>query len=418
MRIDLNQIEVYPVFDYFERADIESVLSRCHPLGTKKAIGRRLAYAAHIDDEWVAVLLFDTAVDRNKYRAAEIGWTPNIEVKNREYIACNSRFAILPLYQNVPNLASKVLGLVAARISEDWKQHYKIPLLALETYVDPDHNQNQGTCYEAAGWKNLGISSGYEKKNGERTHGKYYLFKTLHPDSYAALASELPHPLITGAKEVSGKSSNNYTLDLSRIDWKSLQRALKEVPDPRRRSGVYKFVPLLSLCVIAVLCGYTQYRQIADWISKLSPEQLMRFGLPGHRTPNERSIGKFLSRIDSEKLHHVLTSWLLKEFPENRKVKAIQIDGKALRGYSSQVKERKSLLNVYADGLGIVLQQVPTVGLDERAAAKEAIAQDAHGLLEGSVVVGDALHTDQGLARALKKKAPRMSSLSKAIRRL
>ena len=31
--IDFSKIRVKPVTDYFERADVETLLSRCHPLG-------------------------------------------------------------------------------------------------------------------------------------------------------------------------------------------------------------------------------------------------------------------------------------------------------------------------------------------------------------------------------------------------
>ena len=91
VQIDLNKIRVKPVTDYFERADVETLLSRCHPLGTKKAIGRRMCYAASYRGEWIAILLFDRAVKRNKHREARIGWsTEQIESRVR-HIANNSR---------------------------------------------------------------------------------------------------------------------------------------------------------------------------------------------------------------------------------------------------------------------------------------------------------------------------------------
>ena len=104
------------------------------------------------------------------------------------------------------------------------------PLLALETYVDPDQNDNQGTCYIAAGWEKLGLSTGYqEETGGERTQGKWYLLKSLNPKSYEALRSELPHALLTGVKEVSGKSNNNFVFDATKLNVKDLQMALAAV---------------------------------------------------------------------------------------------------------------------------------------------------------------------------------------------
>ena len=126
---------------------------------------------------WVSVFTFDKAIDRNKHREREIGWNKE-QVKERiKHVANNSRFCVLPKYAGVQNLASKVLSLVSARISDDWLKRYGVPLLALETYVDPEYHGNEGTCYKAAGWENLGLSSGHVSENGERTHGKFYFLK-------------------------------------------------------------------------------------------------------------------------------------------------------------------------------------------------------------------------------------------------
>lgn len=416
--MDLSKVKIELVTDYFEQADIETALSRCHPLGYKKAIGRRLNYVASYRGVWVAVLVFDKAVDRNKHRKAKIGWSASQEKNRVKHIANNSRFLILPKYQGIKNLASKVLSLTCERISSDWKKRYGIPLLAVETYVDPEHNDNQGTCYTAAGWENLGYSTGHLHENGERTHSKWFFLKSLHQDAFRALSSDLPHALLTGVKEVSKESNNNYVLDASRIEVKELQEGLKKIKDPRRRQGrSYELVPLLSLCICAVVSGYTQYRQIADWISKLPAEDRVRFGLPGDKIPTESTIGKVLSRVDPAELNQVLSSWLLKTYGDNKKIKIISLDGKALRATSSDLSEQKSMLNVLANNLGIVIDHVPTnKGSGEKASARAVI--EGSDRVQGAIVLADAIHTDKEMIKSLEKKTPRMSSLSKAIREI
>lgn len=409
MKLDLNKIKVEPVFDYFDQADVESVLSRCHPLGAKKAIGCRMSYVARQGETWVGVLLFDKAVDQNKYRKAEIGWSASQERERRRHIANNSRFAILPGFDKTPNLASKILSLVAQRISSDWEKHYGIPLLALETYVDPEHNNNTGACYEAAGWSNLGLSTGHLRANGERTSGKWYLLKSLHKDSYQALRSDIPHALITGVKPVSGSSNNNYVLDATKIDLKELQAELEKITDPRKRQGrMYEFVPLLSFCIAAVVSGYTQYRQIADWISKIPAADRARFGLPGDKCPHERTIGLFLSRIDPVELNQVLTSWLPNTYDKDAqgsKVKTISLDGKAQRASSSIAHEQRSYLNVFAHELGITIAHVPTKKrAGELASAREVLKAGGKERFANTVVLADALHTDKTFIETLEKK--------------
>ena len=416
--IDFDKIRVKPVTDFFERADVETLLSRCHPLGMKKAIGWRMSYVAIYRGEWIAVLLFDRAVKRNKHREARIGWSKEQAEARVRHIANNSRFLIVPAYQGVKNLASKVLSLVTDRISSDWMKHYGIPLLAVETYVDPERNDNQGTCYVAAGWEKLGYSSGYEAHNQERTHSKWYFLKALHKDSYAALCSEIPHALLTGVKEVSGVTNNNYVLDASKIKLEELRAALEKIKDPRGRQGRrYKFVPLLSLCICAVVSGYTQYRQIADWIGKLPAPERVKFGLPGDQVPDETTISYFIRRIDPEQLQSVLQDWLMKTYKKDGRFNEISLDGKALRGTSANPAQQKGVLHVFAGELGIVIDHIPSAkGGGEKIAARQFLNSGVE--LSDKVVLADALHTDRELVETLEKKTPRMSSLSKTIRRV
>ena len=112
-----------------------------------------MCYAAGYRGEYIAVLLFDISVKRNKHREARIGWSAAQAASRNQHIANNSRYLILPRYQGIKNLASKILSMVTDRISDDWLKQYGIPLLAVETYVDPEHNDNQGSCYLAAGWE-------------------------------------------------------------------------------------------------------------------------------------------------------------------------------------------------------------------------------------------------------------------------
>ena len=403
MKLDLNKIRVEPVYDYFDRADVDTVLSRCHPLGKKKAIGNRISYAASYRGEWVAVLVFDKAVDRNKHRETEIGWSKDQVVERRKHIANNSRFAVINKFRGVKNLASKVLSLVSNRISADWMRQYGVPLLALETYVDPEYHGNDGGCYKAAGWKNLGLSTGHLKSNGERTHGKWYFLKPLHRDSYKALRSELPHALVTGVKPVPKKSNNNFVLDASKINLEDLRKDLEQIRDPRGKQGrIYRFVPLLSLCISAVLSGHTQYRQIADWISKLPAEDRARFGLPGNRVPSETTISKFLRKIEPVQLNKTLTHWLLKTY-DNNSIRTISLDGKAQRASSSAAREQKCFLNVFAHELGIVVNHLPTKkGSGEKSEARAVVKNSK--LLEDKIILADAIHTDREFVKTLEKK--------------
>jgi hypothetical protein len=413
--LDFDKLKIKQITDYFDRADIESLLSRYHPLGHRKAMGKRISYVVSHRGEWIGVLVFDKAVESNKRRETRIGWGKEQKKERLKHIVINSRFLIVTRYQGVKNLASKMLTMATDRLSTDWLRHYGFPILAVETYVDPEHNDNDGACYTAAGWENLGYSSGYEAYNQERTHSKWYFLKALHKDSYAALSSDIPHALLTGVKAVSRESNNNYVLDASKFKLTDLQKDLAQITDPRNKQGqIYKFVPLLSYCICAVISGYTQYRQIADWISQIPGEQRVKFGLPGDRLPCESTISNFLRAIDPTQLQTVLTQWIQKTYKKDINFDKVMIDGKAIRATSADPKEQKSFLNIFTSELGIVIEHVPTQkGGGEKKAVKEVLKTNID--LAGKIVLADALYTDKSFISELKKKKLHMSSLSKTI---
>jgi hypothetical protein len=61
----------------------------------------------------------------------------------------------------VPHLASHLLARMARRLSADWQALYGHPIYFLETFVDPQ--RFRGTCYRAANWVHLGVTTGRGK---------------------------------------------------------------------------------------------------------------------------------------------------------------------------------------------------------------------------------------------------------------
>ncbi len=97
-------------------------------------------------------------------------------------LAYHTRFLILP-WVRVPHLASHLLGQVARRIAADWQAVYGHPVHYLETFVDPE--RFAGTCYRAANWRVLGLTTGRGKDAVSRQPNrslKQVLGLPLHPD--------------------------------------------------------------------------------------------------------------------------------------------------------------------------------------------------------------------------------------------
>ena len=61
-----------------------------------------------------------------------------------------------------PNAApSHLLARVARQLSADWQRLYAHPIYLAETFIDPD--RFRGTCYRAANWIYLGLTTGRGK---------------------------------------------------------------------------------------------------------------------------------------------------------------------------------------------------------------------------------------------------------------
>jgi hypothetical protein len=86
-----------------------------------------------------------------------IGWTETQRLKNLAWVINNARFLIFPWVQ-VKNLASHVLGKALRCVKDDWLEHWGYSPVLAETFVDPVHYQ--GSCYKAANWQYLGMTTG------------------------------------------------------------------------------------------------------------------------------------------------------------------------------------------------------------------------------------------------------------------
>jgi Domain of unknown function (DUF4338) len=134
-----------------------SLLAQYHYLGYQQPVGAHLKYLVCAADRPVACVTWASAPRHLGPRDRFIGWSPDTRRRNLRFLAYNARFLILP-WVMVPHLASHVLGQMAARLSADWQQVYGHPIYFLETFVDPA--RFRGTCYRAANWIALGLTTG------------------------------------------------------------------------------------------------------------------------------------------------------------------------------------------------------------------------------------------------------------------
>ena len=139
-----------------------SLLEQYHYLRYQQPVGEHAKYLVRTQERPIACLAWSSAPRHLGSRDRYIGWSAEARRRNIRFIAYNTRFLILP-WVRIENLASHILGRMAARISEDWQQMYGHPIYFLETFVDPE--RFRGTCYRAANWVLLGKTTGRGKQS-------------------------------------------------------------------------------------------------------------------------------------------------------------------------------------------------------------------------------------------------------------
>ena len=110
----------------------------------------------------IACLAWCSPVRHLGPRDRYIGWSKSERGNNLNQIAYNTRYLIFP-WVNVPHLASHLLGRFSKILPEDWKRRHGHNIYFLETFVDPE--LYKGTCYKAANWKSLGLTTGRGKND-------------------------------------------------------------------------------------------------------------------------------------------------------------------------------------------------------------------------------------------------------------
>ena len=157
---ELGPLQVRQVRRTPEEALFNSLLQQHHYLGYSQPVGEHLKYLVYAGGRPIACMAWSSAPRHLGSRDRFIGWSAEARLKNVRLLAYNTRFLILP-WVTVPHLASHILGRMARRLSADWQALYAHPIYFVETFIDPQ--RFRGTCYRAANWTMMGLTTGRGK---------------------------------------------------------------------------------------------------------------------------------------------------------------------------------------------------------------------------------------------------------------
>jgi len=158
----LGPVEIQAVRRSADEPLFNRLIEHYHYLAYEQPVGEHLKYLVWAQGRPVACLAWSSAPrhlgDRDRY----IGWSAEARRRNIRFLAYNTRFLILPWVRE-PHLASHILAKVTGALSRDWERMYGHPVYFAETFIDP--GRFRGTCYRAANWKLLGLTTGRGKND-------------------------------------------------------------------------------------------------------------------------------------------------------------------------------------------------------------------------------------------------------------
>src|SRR5712692_6237556 len=159
---ELQPIELQQVRRTGDEPLFNSLMEQHHYLKYEQPVGEHLKYLAWAHGRPIACLAWSSAPRHLGSRDRYIGWSAEARRRNIRFIAYNTRFLIMP-WVRVEHLASHILGRMGSALSDDCQRMYRHPIYFAETFIDP--GRFRGTCYRAANWQLLGLTTGRGKND-------------------------------------------------------------------------------------------------------------------------------------------------------------------------------------------------------------------------------------------------------------
>jgi predicted transposase YbfD/YdcC len=366
----------------------DQLLIEHHYLHSAQLVGEQLRYAVTWKGQWLAVATWSAAALHLKARDQFIGWTEEQRRQRLPLVVNNSRLYVLAQC-HYPNLVSRFMKLMLARLSSDWENTWGHPVALAESFVDPQ--QYRGTAYKVSGWSQLGFTSGWKRSAVDfyekHDHPKQVWVRELVKKACVKLrAAQLPPPWA----EVLPKIAPRCTAKAGEIA-SLMARLGRDIPEFRRKQSLaYPIAGMLALIAMAVFSGVTKgYEDLADYAATLSQAQLRALKFRLHprtkrvRCPQRTSFQRVLTGVNAERLERVLLLWqeqVLGPVQDN----LVVIDGKAIRHADV---ESVSAVSGSGRWLGSTLVKE---GSNEIPAGREQLAKLD---LVDKIVLADAAHT-------------------------
>lgn len=333
----LDGLQIRPVSER-EKSRWNRLVRKHHYLKSSDLVGEQLRYVVtDRDGSWLALLGWSAPALHLKARDQSIEWTEEQRERRLHLLAQNSRFVILANREQLPNLASRAMSLCLARLSDDWLQVYKHPIVMVESFVD--RQLFRATAYKASGWQALGYSSGFKRVAEDfyerHDRPKELWMRALNPRAWQWLrAKQLPEALVRYEK------STPPACAVATESMRSLFERFDQIDDWRKPIGKrHRISTVMAIVALACLSGAGQgYRAVSRFARRLhkGQRQALRCWINPNtlktQVPSEAVFQRILAKVPRLEIERIAVSWqndLLGPAPLSD---AVVIDGKEVRG--------------------------------------------------------------------------------------
>ena len=394
--ISPSEIQIQLLSASKTKARARRLLAKYHGLGDVHAVGEQLFYAI-LDGHggWLGVLVFCAASRRLRARDQWIGWTEEQRRRRLPLLVNNCRFLLLP-HKTFPNLGSRALRLTLNRLSVDWQARYGHPVLLVETFVDPE--QFCGTVYTANAWQELGMTDGFGRVRRDfyvQHHKPKRLFaRELCKNARRSLQAEKLKPALLGVEAKTHPRSSQRPAQI-----RSLVESLKDLPDYRKRIGIYPLWSLVAIALLAHLCGAPRgQKELAKFAKGLSKGQRHALGIrrqaDGYPAPSQPTFCRMMEHLDADALEKIFLQMQTQIRGPAPPEELIVLDGKQPRhGGGHSVLSAVTVPSQYFLGSAMVDSKTNEIPVARQLFKKLD--------LDGRKVSLDALHTQDQTAREL-----------------
>jgi hypothetical protein len=389
----VSRVVVHPVDDPTQQKEFDLLIEDKHYIGASPPIGDTLRQQVYLDGQPVALLLWGACVYAFKARDQHIGWNPRMRAQRLKLVVQNRRFLLLTERGEAPNLAA------LRALPKQWRERFGYEPLAAETFSDIE--AFEGTCYKASGWEAVGLSKGYSRHKADfftpNGRPKKFWFKALRPDALDLLrADTLPPEFAAG-----NQGNAHGVMPLGKPLRESLFSALSKIPDPRTCNKHFCLPGLLSIVVMAMMCGRKDLSSIQRFGQSLTQAQRKEIGMPRkrgsvlHKIPSYTTLRNLLQQIDPDALGRVLSAWFSAQ--AGQLPGQLAVDGKMIGAICGVV-------SVVDPETGVPVAMAPMRHKEEGPDGELTCARTAlahAGDLSGKTISGDALHTETKTARQI-----------------